>query len=96
MLGLRLTGSLDGAGTRQPLPEAQMWYVSEHPTASMVLARSRMQEDLARAEARRAARKGLDVRAARRGLRSPSSTGGRRGAWLLTALRAAVGRTRAA
>jgi len=72
-----------------------MWYVSEHPTASMVLARSRMQDDLARAEARRAARKRLDVRA-RRGTRSPSSTGRNRGVWLLTALRAAVGRTRAA
>jgi len=72
-----------------------MWYVSEHPTASMVLARSRMQDDLARAEARRAARKRLDVRA-RRGTRNSSSTGRNRGVWLLTALRAAVGRTRAA
>lgn len=73
-----------------------MWYVSEHPTASMVLARSRMQDDLARAEARRAARKGLAVRTGRRGPRRSSSTGERRGVWLLTVLRAAVGRTRPA
>ena len=73
-----------------------MWYVSEHPTASMVLARSRMQDDLARAEARRAARKGLAVRTSRLGPRRSSSTGERRGVWLLTVLRAAVGRTRPA
>jgi hypothetical protein len=71
-----------------------MMYPSDHPTTAMVLARYRMQEDVARAEAYRAARKaGAAQRAARRAAREARAGARRRGVSLLTFLHATPGRS---
>lgn len=69
-----------------------MMYTSENPTTALVLARYRLQEDIARAEAYRAAKA---ARAARRGSRHTGPTG-RSGRGLVAALRSVVGRARTA
>lgn len=69
-----------------------MMYTTEHPTTALVLAHYRMQEDIARAEAYRAAKA---ARAARRGNRKPGPAG-RSGRGLVATLRSAVGRARTA
>lgn len=72
--------------------EDETMYPSEHPTAAMVLARHRMQEDIARAEAARAARTTRAIRVTRSRAWSPR-TGSRAGwTWPFAALRAALGR----
>ena len=67
-------------------------YPSEHPTAAMVLARYRMQEDIARAEAARAARAMRTIRFTRSRARSPRTGSRAGGPRPFAALRAALGR----
>ena len=67
-------------------------YPNEHPTTWMVLAHYRMQEDIARAEAYRAARAARAARPARRRGRNSPTAGRPRGVSLFATLRAALGR----
>lgn len=63
-------------------------YPSEHPTTAMVLARYRMQEDIARAEAYRAARNARAAHPVRRGARKHRPV--TRRVWPFGALRASL------
>ena len=65
-------------------------YPSEHPTTAMVLARYRMQEDIARAEAYRAARRARAAHPVRRGVRKDRPVAQSRRVWLFGALRSAL------
>lgn len=69
-----------------------MMHPSDHPTTAMVLARYRMQEDIARAEAYRAERAARAARSARAAARDARAIGQTRGVWLFAVLRGAVGR----
>ena len=91
MSGVRLTGSVDGADRIRPrVLEDQQMYPTEHPTTAMVLAHYRIQEDIARAEAYRAARNARAYRAVQSGARKSRRVGHSRGVRPFAALRAAL------
>jgi hypothetical protein len=70
-----------------------MMHPSEHPTTAMVLARYRMQEEIARAEAYRTAKQARAAqREAAKAAREARSGAHSRGVSLLTFLRGAAGR----
>jgi hypothetical protein len=68
-------------------------YPSEHPTTALVLARYRMEEDIARAEAYRAAKAARRVRNGRRPAQSNRGVGRSPRVRLYAAVRGALGRT---